>query len=81
MAAVDGVTASDLGPGLGGFGTALEEVKDRLLDQVKAQGWRWFHANAGRVLYAKRVVFWTITVRVADLRFIFEDLFGREPAA
>lgn len=80
MAAVDQITTSDLGPGLGGFGTAvLDDIKNRLLDEVKRAGWRWYEANADRVLYQRKVLFWTLSLRVRDLRWIFEELFDPEP--
>lgn len=80
MAAVDQITTSDLGPGLGGFGAAvLDDIKERVLGEVKKAGWRWYEANADRVLYTQRVLFWTINLRLRDLRFLFVELFDPEP--
>lgn len=80
MAAIDRVTVSDLGPGLGGWGDSLDDVLRRALDQAKVQGWRWYEENEDRVLYARKLLFWTVSIRVHDLRFVFEELFGEQPA-
>lgn len=48
------------------------------LDALKAfsaLAWSWFRANENTVV-AKR---WILSIRVRDLRWVFESLFGPEP--
>lgn len=79
MATVDQISRSDLGPGLGGMNEVLDEVKDRVLVQVKKQGWIWFRNNRERVLLTKKIFWFTLSLKVKDLHFIFTELFGPEP--
>lgn len=79
MAAVDLIKRSDLGPGLGEWGEALDGVKERVLEQVKRLGWAWYYNNEDRVLVSKKFWFFTLALRVRDLTFVFEELFGEEP--
>lgn len=51
-----------------------------LLD-IAAHFWKWFRAHEGDSVVHRRILFFTLTIRVRDLRFLFEQLFGPEVIA
>lgn len=57
---------------------------DISIDDVKSaiarQAWGWYYANSGLVVLKRKIVFWTVTIRISDLYPVFVMLFG-EPDA
>ncbi|MCP1392618.1 MAG: hypothetical protein J5I35_07650 [Methanothrix harundinacea] len=47
------------------------------VEEVEEEGWNWYEENAERVIFSARILFWTIRVRVKDILFIVEELFGK----
>lgn len=42
--------------------------------------WEWFYKHQNDVLFKKTVVVFKITIKVKDLKALFEQLFGPQPA-
>jgi hypothetical protein len=48
-------------------------------DNIRQAFWRWYDAHSEDVILKKRILFWTVELRVKHLRFLFERLFGQHP--
>lgn len=52
----------------------VELIKGALHDQF----WQWFKQHQDDVVLKKNLLFFSLTVRVRDLRFVFNLVFGAE---
>ena len=41
--------------------------------------WKWYHKHANDMILKRKIVIFSVTIRVRDLRVLFEQLFGPEP--
>jgi hypothetical protein len=48
---------------------------------VKTFAWEWFRENADRVLFSRRVLIFSITIRLRDVRPLWVEVFGSEEDA
>jgi hypothetical protein len=42
--------------------------------------WKWYHKHANDLIVKRKILIFSVTIRVRDLRVLFEQLFGPEPA-
>lgn len=49
---------------------------DAVREDLRGFFWRWYEEHRDDVLVRRRVLFWTLVIRVRDLEFLFEMLFG-----
>lgn len=47
-------------------------------DPIRHAFWRWYHTHRETVILRKRILVFTIQVRLKHLRFLFERFFGPE---
>jgi len=59
-------------------------ITDQLLTIARplfaAAVWAWFDANRDRVLFTRRILFWSVTLRLSDLAPLIVDIAGPHPA-
>lgn len=41
--------------------------------------WRWYHEHRRDVIIKRKVIIFSVTIRVEDLRPLFVSLFGEQP--
>lgn len=55
-------------------------AQDISIDDIKAaiarQAWGWFYTHQEDVVFDRKVLFWTVKVRIRDLYPVFVRLFG-----
>lgn len=71
MAILDDATLGLSGP------VSVDVVRRR----ISREAWTWFWDNQDYVVVEQRVLFVKVKVRVRDLRWVFERLFGPDPLA
>lgn len=42
--------------------------------------WRWYHRHSNDMILKRKVLIFSVTIRVRDLNVLFVQLFGPEPA-
>lgn len=57
-------------------------ITDALLNATRpifaAAIWAWYDANASRVLFSKKILFFSFSIRIADFKGIIEEIAGPE---
>ncbi len=53
-------------------------LKSHILFEVDKAIWAWFNLNSDKVIISKRIIFFTLTLKVKDLRFFIEEIAGPE---
>jgi hypothetical protein len=48
-------------------------------DPIREVFWRWYDEHSEDVILKKRILLWTVELRVKHLRFLFEKFFGQHP--
>lgn len=43
--------------------------------------WKWFHEHENDLILKRKILIFSVTIKVKDLRVLFEQLFGPEPAS
>lgn len=60
---------------------AAELAEFPVPEPLKAAFWTWFQAHRENVVLRKRILFFTVSLRVKHLKFLFEKFFGPEQPA
>jgi hypothetical protein len=55
------------------------QIGDPCVDEIRRVLWKWFDENGEKVVLRKKIIFFSVTVRVRDLRFIFQMIAGPHP--
>lgn len=45
---------------------------------ISLEFWVWYHQNSDDIVVKRRIVMWSVVVRVRDLLPLFERIFGRD---
>lgn len=75
MAVIDQVRVNDLITSGSIASDVVAEVKKR----ISAAFWIWFRAHQDDVLMQKKFLMISVSLRVKQLRPLFNDIFGTEP--
>jgi hypothetical protein len=52
---------------------------DAIREAIAAQAWGWWYVHQDDVIVSRKVLFWTVSIRVRDLHGLFVRLFGEQP--
>lgn len=55
-------------------------MTERLREQLAQQAWIWFWEHHNRVVIRRRILFFSLEVRLADFRWAMVELFGESPS-
>jgi hypothetical protein len=58
---------------------AVDELDVSAIDAVRRFVWQWFSAHRNDVILSRKIVFFSVTVRVHHLESVFVRLFGTNP--
>ena len=48
-------------------------------DSFREAFWHWYDEHSEDVILKKKILLWTVELRVKHLRFLFEKFFGQHP--
>ena len=52
-----------------------ETIAAKVLDESESRIWHWLNEHRHDVIYEKKILFWTIKIKVHDLFNLFDTLF------
>lgn len=70
--------ARDLGAAAGA-GPITDAIREVVRSELGRHFWRWYEEHARTVLLSRKILFFSVHIRVSDLRGLFVTLFGERP--